>query len=202
MTVDEVMDARRAGAVVLDTREAMDFAAGHLRGAINVGLTGRFAEYTGDVLRPDQDIVLVADPGTALEARVRLARIGFDRVVGVLHEPYRAFAEHHELVERSSRQRPDELDARRRDVPNLQLLDVRNAGETAVGGTIPGAVVTPLPRLVDALADLDPNAPTVTFCSGGYRSSLAASVLATHGFTDVSDLLGGYEAWRNLPVGT
>jgi glyoxylase-like metal-dependent hydrolase (beta-lactamase superfamily II)/rhodanese-related sulfurtransferase len=202
MTIDEVTAAQRDGAVVLDTREAMDFAAGHLRGAVNVGLTGRFAEYTGDVLRPDQDIVLVADPGTALEARVRLARIGFDRVVGALHEPYRAFAEHHELVERSSRLRPDELEARRRDVPDLQLLDVRNPSEMAVGGTIPGAVSTPLPRLVGALAELDPNAPTVTFCTGGYRSSLAASVLATHGFTDVSDVLGGYEAWRNLPVGT
>jgi len=169
---------------------------------VNVGLTGRFAEYTGDVLRPDQDILLVADPGTALEAKVRLGRIGFDRVIGALGEPYRAFAAHSELIDRSSRLRPDELEARRRDVADLQLLDVRNPGELAVGGTIPGALPTPLPRLLDALAQLDPTVPTVVFCSGGYRSSIAASVLTAHGFTDVSDLLGGYDAWRTVPAGT
>ncbi|MGH9024864.1 MAG: MBL fold metallo-hydrolase, partial [Acidimicrobiia bacterium] len=120
MTVDEVVAAQSAGAVVLDTREPMEFAAGHLRGSVNVGLHGRFAEYAGDVLRPDQDVVVVANPGTALEARVRLARVGFDCVVGALAEPYQAFASHPEAVVRSSRVRPVELEARRHDTPTLQ----------------------------------------------------------------------------------
>jgi glyoxylase-like metal-dependent hydrolase (beta-lactamase superfamily II)/rhodanese-related sulfurtransferase len=200
MTIGQVLAAQQGGAVVLDTREPIEFAAGHLRGAVNVGLHGRFAEYTGDVLRSDQDIVLVANPGSALEARVRLARIGFDRVVGALAEPYHALATREDAVERSSRLRADELEERRRELPGLQLLDVRSPGEIKVAGTIPGAVPMPLPSLVAALSTLDPSAPTVVFCGSGYRSSIASSVLSSHGFIDVSDLLGGYEAWRSAPV--
>jgi len=68
--------------VVLDTRDPQSFAAAHLDGAINVGLAGRFAEMAGEVVPADRDVVLVAEPGTTTEARNRLARIGFDRVVG------------------------------------------------------------------------------------------------------------------------
>ncbi len=85
--------------------------------------------------------------------------------------------------------------------PDLQLVDVRNPGETAPG-TIHGAVEMPLPALTELLGALDPDRPTVVYCAGGYRSSLAASVLQAHGFGDVSDLLGGYGAWQaaGLPV--
>jgi hydroxyacylglutathione hydrolase len=121
-------------------------------------------------------------------------------VVGALAEPYQAFVAHPDLVERSSTLRPDELEERQRELPSLQLLDVRSASEAAVGGTIPGAVATPLAGLVGSLARLDPSAPTVAFCSSGYRSAIAASVLAAHGFTDVSTLLGGFDAWRKAPA--
>ncbi|HEX5614483.1 MAG TPA: rhodanese-like domain-containing protein [Acidimicrobiia bacterium] len=195
LTLDEVLALQRDGAVVLDTREASEFALGHLRGSIEVGLGGRFAEYAGDVIRPDQQIVLVSDPGTATEARVRLARIGFDNVVGALDDPVRAFLEHPEHVVRSSRVTAAQLDALLADdTTPIQLIDVRNAGETALGA-IPGATAVPLARLVDELRALDPDRPTVVYCAGGYRSAIAASTLDRHGFTDVSDLLGGYEAW-------
>ena len=82
LTLDEVRSRQAAGAAILDTRDASEFAFGHLRGSIEVGLGGRFAEYAGDVLGPDTEIVLVSEPGTELEAKIRLARIGFDRVVG------------------------------------------------------------------------------------------------------------------------
>ena len=74
------------------------------------------------------------------------------------------------------------------------LIDVRNPGEVALG-SIPGARHLPLPTLLDRLAELDRRAPTVVFCAGGYRSAIASSLLRAHGFTDVSDLLGGYTAW-------
>jgi glyoxylase-like metal-dependent hydrolase (beta-lactamase superfamily II)/rhodanese-related sulfurtransferase len=192
---ETVLAARRDGAVVLDTRDAMDFAAGHLRGAVNVGLAGRFAEWVGDVLSPDTEIVLFANPGTEVEARVRLGRIGFDNVVGSLTDPLASLAAHPEVAERASRMSARELEARRRDIPDLQVLDVRSPSEIALGA-IPGALPTPLPRLVEALASLDPTRPTVVYCSGGTRSAVAASVLASKGFADVSDVLGGFEAWR------
>jgi len=86
-------------------------------------------------------------------------------------------------------------------VPDLQLVDVRNPGETA-GGTLTGAQVIPLARLVDSLDELDPGAPVVVNCAGGHRSLIAASLLSHAGFADVSDLIGGYGAWTaaGLPV--
>ena len=81
------------------------------------------------------------------------------------------------------------------DLPDLVLIDVRNPGEVALG-SIPGARHLPLPALLDQpRANSTAHAPTVVFCAGGYRSAIASSLLRAHGFTDVSDLLGGYTAW-------
>jgi glyoxylase-like metal-dependent hydrolase (beta-lactamase superfamily II)/rhodanese-related sulfurtransferase len=194
LTLAQVLDLQRAGAVVVDTREAGEYALGHLRGSLEVGLGGRFAEYAGDVIGPHQQIVLVSERGTEHEARIRLARIGFDNVVGALADPLREFLEHPEHVARSSRVTVEQLDRRLADGVELQIVDVRNPGETALGA-IDGATLHPLARLVDELDQLDGSAPTVVYCAGGYRSAIAASTLEVHGFTDVSDLLGGYEAW-------
>lgn len=195
MTLDEVLAAQRDGAVVLDTRDQTMFAAGHLRGSIDVGLEGRFAEYTGEVVEPDARIVLVGEPGTESEARTRLARIGFDHVVGALDDYVAAFMDHPEVVEQASRLTAEELVERRGRVEDLQVVDLRNVGELETG-TIPGAVNVPLPQLLSRLDELDPQAPTVVYCAGGYRSSIAASALRARGFADVSDLLGGIAAWR------
>ena len=195
LTLPDLLARRDAGAAVLDTRDPLDFAAGHLRGSVNVGLHGRFAELGGDVLTPDRSVVLVSEPGTELEAKVRLGRIGFDRIEGSLADPVRVLLEHPEVVEPSSRLSVTEFEARQRDVADLQVVDVRNPGETAAG-VIPGAVMTPLPQLEARMGELDPARPTVVYCASGYRSSIGASVLASAGFDDVSDLLGGYEAWK------
>ncbi len=80
------------------------------------------------------------------------------------------------------------------DLPDLQLVDIRNAGEV-VSGTIEGASLLPVGQLPGRVDELDPDRPTVVFCAGGYRSSVAASVLRSEGFDDVSDLLGGFGAW-------
>jgi len=191
---DEVLAHQHGGAVLLDTRDDRAFAAGHLRGAINVGLGGRFAEYTGEVMRPGTPIVLVAEPGAEAEAKTRLARIGFDNVIGALADPIAAMLDHPEHVEQLSRLSVDALAQRMASVRDLVVIDVRNPGETALG-TVPGARTIGLPELLTRLDELDPAAPTVTYCAGGYRSAIAASLLAAHGFADVSDLLGGYDAW-------
>jgi rhodanese-related sulfurtransferase/glyoxylase-like metal-dependent hydrolase (beta-lactamase superfamily II) len=201
MALGEVLDRVATGALLLDTREPPNFAAGHLRGAINVGLHGRFAEWAGDVLDPDRDIVLVGDPATALESRVRLARIGFDRVIGFLADPGQLVTERPDLVETSSRVTIEQLAELLGLVPDIQLVDVRNPGETAAG-TLDGARVIPLAVLVDSLDQLDRHAPVVVNCAGGYRSLIAASLLRHAGFSDVSDLIGGYGAWTaaGLPI--
>ena len=194
LSIDEVREAQSDGAVLIDTRDDRTFATGHLRGSIDIGLGGRFAEYAGEVMEPGTPVVLVTDPGTEAEARTRLARIGFDEVVGALDDPMAVFLDHPEEVDRLSRLSADQLAERIRSVPDLVVIDVRNPGETALG-TVPGARAISLPSLLRSLDELDPSAPTVVYCQGGYRSAIASSLLRAHGFTDVSDLLGGYEAW-------
>jgi DMSO/TMAO reductase YedYZ molybdopterin-dependent catalytic subunit/rhodanese-related sulfurtransferase/glyoxylase-like metal-dependent hydrolase (beta-lactamase superfamily II) len=201
LTLEEVLSSRAAGAVLLDPREPADFAVAHVTGAINVGLQGRFAEWSGDVLPPSADIVLVGDPALAGEAKVRLARVGLDRVAGQLEDPALVLTGRPDLVEASSRLTIRQLAELRGLEPDLQLIDVRGVAETA-DGTLHGAVEIPLAVLGDSLDALDRHLPTVVYCASGYRSVVAASVLSRAGFADVSDLVGGFGAWQTagLPV--
>jgi glyoxylase-like metal-dependent hydrolase (beta-lactamase superfamily II) len=197
MTFAEVEAAREGGAVVIDVRDATAFAAGHLAGSVNVGLDGRFAEYAGEVADPGDEIVVAAtDADLAAEAKIRLGRIGFDRVVGALHDVEGALAEHPEAARRSSRLTAAELADRMDDTPGLQLVDVRNPGEADLG-MIDGAVNVPLAALRRRVGELDLDRPIVVHCAGGYRSSIGASWLRSAGAADVSDLLGGYSAWSD-----
>jgi hydroxyacylglutathione hydrolase len=194
LSVDEVRDAQAGGAIVIDSRSPTDFAAGHLAGSVNVGLDGRFAEYVGSVVPPGAAVVLVADPGTEVEAKVRLARIGFDAVLGALDGGPVALEARPEVVQRASRLTAAQLDARRK-AADVAVVDIRNPGETALG-TIPGARTIPLAELRERAGELDLDQPLVVYCAGGYRSSIAASLLRSLGASDVSDLVGGYGAWH------
>jgi hydroxyacylglutathione hydrolase len=195
LSIDDALALARSGAVLLDTRAPESFASGHVRGSINVGLDGRFAEYAGDIVRPGQQIVLLGDTGRGTEAKIRLARIGFDGVAGEVPDIEAVLAARPELATAARRLTAADVAAWLADEPGLQVVDVRNPTETKVGGTLPGARNFPLPQLLDHLEDLDPTVPTVVYCAGGYRSSVAASTLTAHGFTQVADLIGGYSAW-------
>ncbi len=181
------------GAALIDGRPADIFASGHLRGSVNVGLDGRFAEYAGDVLRPGQAVVLVTEPGRENEARIRLARIGFDNVVGALDNINQLLIDHPELAQQAPRVTATELDEWRHATPNLKIVDVRNPNEVA-GGAIEGSINLPLPTLLDRLGELEAAQPTVVYCAGGYRSATAASLLRSRGFATVADVYGGYAA--------
>ncbi len=201
LDLDEVTQLVAEGALLLDGRTPEEFAHGHLVGAINVGLEGRYAEFAGSVVSSESDIVLVVDPGFELEARNRLGRIGFDRVVGYLDDPLAVMAAVPERTQRASRLTVREFEERRADVDGLQVVDIRNPGEIALGA-VPDATAIPVGQLPGRVAELDPGAPTVVYCAGGYRSSVAASLLRLHGFDDVSDLLGGFGAWVEITQAT
>jgi glyoxylase-like metal-dependent hydrolase (beta-lactamase superfamily II)/rhodanese-related sulfurtransferase len=194
LSLDDVLERQAAGAVLLDCREPADFAAAHLKGAVNIGLQGRFAEWAGDVLSPQRDIVLVGDPSTAEEAKVRLARVGYDRVVGQLGDPGEVFAGHPDSVEASSRLSAEQLSQTLAERPDVQIVDVRDPSEALIG-TAPRSRPIPLAALTESLDALDRDLPVVVYCASGYRSSIASSMLSASGFGDVSDLLGGYGAW-------
>jgi len=201
LDIEEVCKHTEAGAILLDSREPDDYASRRIRGAINIGLQGRFAEWAGDVLSPERDIVLVGDVALAREARIRLSRVGLDRVVGQLSDLAWVFAHRPDVVESAARLTVGRLAELRGLQPRLQLVDVRSPQEAAEG-VIPGARQVPLAALTDSLAALDPAAPVVAYCAGGGRSMVAASVLRASGFTDVADVVGGFSAWHHagLPV--
>jgi rhodanese-related sulfurtransferase len=105
------------------------------------------------------------------------------------------FTRWHDLVETASRFTPEQLAELLYTEPDLQLVDVRNPGETA-DGVIHGAREIPLPSLTDSIDSLDYRVPVVTYCASGYRSLVAASLLRAAGFHAVADLMGGYDAWQ------
>jgi len=197
LSVDEVLQMKTNGAAIIDGRPGDLFASGHLAGSINVGLDGRFAEYSGDVLRPGSNVVLITEPGRSNEARVRLARIGFDQVVGGLTNIEQLLVARPDLAQQAPRISASELSEWVANEPGLQLVDVRNAGECEAG-MLEGAVNLPLPNLLDKMVELDPTKPTVVYCAGGYRSATAASLLRANGFALVADIYGGYGAARTL----
>jgi rhodanese-related sulfurtransferase len=201
VSLEEALALRSQGAVLLDTRAPEEFASGHLKGSVNVGLDGRFAEYAGDIIRPGQQVVVIADGVGATEAKVRLARIGFDDVVGQLPAIEVVLTERPELAETAARLPAHEVVQWMAEDPSLQVVDVRNPTEAQVSGTLPGARNLPLPQLIDHLDELDPSKPTVVYCAGGYRSSVAASTLRANGFDTVADLIGGYGAWASAGAG-
>lgn len=192
----EVDAAVADGAVVLDTRPAMEFASGHLRGSLGVSLDGRFAEQVGSVVEPNTPIVLVADEPEAAEARLRLARIGFDHIVGTLAGIDTVLATEPDRATRLSRLTASGLAERREALgEELQIVDVRNVGEVEDAPLAPIASVNiPLAELRTRLDELDRERPLVAVCAGGARSAIASSVLRAAGFEDVSDVIGGATA--------
>jgi len=193
--IDAVTAVRRAqaGYLLLDVRDDQAFAAGHLRSAVNVGLSGRFAEYAAAVHADEQPVILFGSPEQCTEARLRLARVGIDQVTAQVSNP-EELDRHPDLVVRSSRLTVTEAAARIAGTSNLQVIDVRAPGEHA-GGALPGARNLCVTRLRSGLGELDRDKPVLLHCAGGYRSIAAASLLEANGFTDVSDLLGGWGAW-------
>ncbi|GAA3993202.1 MBL fold metallo-hydrolase [Thermobifida alba] len=197
LSAEDFLARRAAGAVVVDSRDPQEYAAGHLRGSLNVPVDGRFAETAGSVLQPGTPLLVVAPEGQEAETLVRLARVGFDTTVGYLPEPENVFVTVPEEMESSVRVTAAALSERLRDAEPPVVLDVRNQGERDQGA-IPGSLHIPLAELPSRMDEVPSGRPVVVHCAGGYRSSVAASLLRARGRSDVSDLLGGYAAFQAL----
>lgn len=195
LTLDEALTARATrGAALLDCRPLSAYTRCHLTGSLHAGLDTRFAEYAGSVIVPGTPIVLLTEPGTENEARLRLGRIGYDTVLGHVPDPAAELARHPALATTSHRLAADQLPTR----PD-QLIDVRNPAEYAAGA-LPGARNIPLAALPARLGELDPTRPVTLYCRTGNRSVIAAALLEAHGFRDVRDVIGGYEAMAGTAV--
>jgi glyoxylase-like metal-dependent hydrolase (beta-lactamase superfamily II)/rhodanese-related sulfurtransferase len=185
------------GVRVVDARSVEDFTAGHLRGSVNVGFDGRFAETGGMVAEIGEPIVLITYPGEEQHAALRLARVGSDHAIGYLTvDRDRVFpAELSDLVQPAPQVSVPELD-RLLAADAATVVDIRNPGEVEAG-SIPGAIHMPLAQLRTRFDEVPTGKPIVVHCAGGWRSSVAASLLRAQGFDNVSDLAGGYNAWAD-----
>jgi rhodanese-related sulfurtransferase len=180
---------------VLDVRGGAAFAAGHVPGSLNIGLSGQFASWAGALVDAGRELLLVTDDaGGAQEAATRLARVGLDRVAGYLDGGIAAWQAQGHDVGSLPQVLVDELKDQAQENKGLQIVDVRRAAEYALGH-VPGAVNHPLDRLEDEVADLDRSRPIAVICAGGYRSAAAASLLRARGFKDLRNVVGGTTAW-------
>lgn len=194
LSVAQFKEIIKKDAVVLDTREPSEFTKGFVPGSINIGLTGRFAEWAGSLLPFEQTIILVTDPEKEKETLVRLARVGFDKVEGYLSGGYQAWLDAGEQLDMIINIEPDELVM---DIPyddKLVVLDVRREAEFA-DGHLKDAVNIPLNDLADpgSMANLEETQNIYVHCGGGYRSVIASSLLKRQGFHNLRNVSGGWD---------
>ena len=199
--LDEVLRMGDAGSQILDVRDASEYGKGHVAGSINIGLGGQFATWAGTVLDRAKPIVIIAEPGREQEAALRLGRIGFDHVKGYLSGGMASLADRPDLVwptERVTALRVAE-ELAGGDPP--LVLDIRNPREWAAKH-IDGGVNVPLNHLQERIGEIPRDRRIAVHCAGGYRSSIAASVLHQYGVTNLIEMAGGLAAWEaaQLPV--
>jgi hydroxyacylglutathione hydrolase len=201
LTLDAVLTLQAEGAQILDTRDPDEFAAAHLKGSINIWLGGQYATWAGTILDRAHPIVIIADPGREKEGAVRLGRIGFDHVAGYLRDGLHSLEPRPELVaftERLSAQYAAEVLAS--SEPPV-AIDVRTPREREQRH-IAGSLSIPLSRLAENAKTLPKGRPLLLYCAGGFRSSIAASLLQRSGFEQVAEIAGGIAGWEaaKLPV--
>lgn len=185
------------GALILDVREPDDFARGHVAGSLNIGLSGKFAHWSGTILDRARQVILVAPQGKEREAALRLARIGLENVRGFAAGGFEALAaERPESVRRFRRHTAAELATQMSGADAPLVLDVRQPGERAAKRIAKTAFV-PLDELAQRVGEVPKNRRVVIHCAGGYRSSIAASLLMAAGHERVEDLIGGIGAWES-----
>jgi hydroxyacylglutathione hydrolase len=201
LALDAVLAMQADGAQILDTRDPDEFAAAHLAGSINIGLSGQYATWVGTMLDRAHPIVIIADPGRENESATRLGRIGFDHVAGYLQNGLRSLESRPDKVAFTERlSAPFAAELFSSSQPPLGI-DVRTPHEREQKH-IAGTLSIPLNRLIKNLETLPKDRPLLVYCAGGYRSSIAASLLQSSGFHPVTELAGGIAAWEaaKLPI--
>jgi len=203
MSLDDVLALQEVGAQILDTRDSSEFAAAHLDGSINIGLGGQYATWAGTILDRDHPIVIIADPGRENESATRLGRIGFDHIVGYLQDGLHSLRSRPDLTITTERlSAPFAAELLSSPQPPL-AIDVRTPRERDQK-YIAGSFGLPLNHLAENLDKLPHDRALLVYCAGGYRSSIAASLLQNRGFRNVSEIAGGIAGWESaqLPIMT
>ncbi len=190
--------AEESGALILDTRKAADFHKGFVPNSINIGLQGDFAPWVGAMVYDvKQPILLVTDLGLEEEAITRLARVGFDNVIGYLEggfQSWKTSGKESDHVSRISAQTFSEEFKQ-----DGKVIDVRNETEYAAEH-VNEAFSRPLVNINDWADTLNSEKHFFLHCAGGYRSMIAASILNSRGIRNFTEIEGGFNAIKQTSV--
>jgi hydroxyacylglutathione hydrolase len=193
--LEEVLDMGDVVAQILDVRDATEYAKGHLAGSINIGLGGQYATWAGTVLDSTRPIVIIAEPGREQEAALRLGRIGFDHVKGYLRDGMEALAGRQDLVWSTERISPLMLAEELASQNPPLVIDIRASREWSAKH-LDDSINLPLTHLQERIGEVPRDRRLAIHCAGGYRSSIAVSILNQHGITNLIELAGGIAAWE------
>jgi hydroxyacylglutathione hydrolase len=189
------------GVIALDVRPGDQFAAAHVPGSVNIALSGQFATWAGTVLGLSARPVLIAEsPEQLSEARLRLARVGIEDARGYLKDGIAGWKQAGFPLAETPQISAHDLQ-RRLQTDKSRVLDVRREPEWQAGH-IEEAAWWPLDNFKVAAPEIDRNAPVAVHCKSGYRSMIACSLLQRAGFRNVTNVVGGFDAWllAGLPV--
>ncbi len=201
LSLDRALALRRNGAQLLDVRETADFETAHLNGALNISLHGQFASWAGTLVDREMPVVIIAPPQCEREAAMRLGRIGFDHIAGYLEGGMESLNTRPELLAETGRITAGTVWEWMESGTALTLLDVRRDAEWKAGH-LPGSMHIPLHLLPQRLEEVPGDMPVIVYCTSGYRSAIAASILQKHGHTRILDLVGGTSAWEAAKLAT
>jgi len=197
LTPAEVLQLQNEGAVVVDTRPTTQFAAAYVPGSVHIALTGQYASWAARILGLNTQLIIVGeDPEHVRESQLRLARVGVEGVAGYLADGVAGWVKSgHNLDSIPQITVQDLVELRSQEPDRVVVLDVRELGELS-GGAIEKSLCIPLGKLKSRTGELDRDKLLVVHCKGGYRSSIAASLLRRAGFRDIANLIGGFDAWK------
>jgi glyoxylase-like metal-dependent hydrolase (beta-lactamase superfamily II)/rhodanese-related sulfurtransferase len=191
--------ANDTNALMLDTRDAEDFAKGFVPNSINIGLEGNFAMWVGEMIKDiKQEILLITYEGKEEEAMIRLSRVGYDNTIGYLEGGFKAWKKAEKEVDHVDRLSPEQFAAKYDEKP--LVIDVRKKSEYDSEHVVE-ALNVPLNEINEHLAQFPKDQPFMVHCAGGYRSMIAASILKQRGWDNFVDIRGGFKeiAETNVP---
>ncbi len=200
LNIEEFKDKLQENVLILDTRNPSTFTNGFIPGSIFIGLEGRFAEWAGSILPFNQSMVLVTDVRKEEETIVRLARVGFDKVEGYLKGGFEAWKKAGESIDIIIDVEVEELALDIKHDPNLVVVDVRRETEFA-DGHVKDATNLSLSEMTDVaqIANLEEHQNLYVHCAGGYRSTIACSLLKRQGYHNLRNVIGGWEKIKEEP---
>lgn len=186
-------------ALMLDTRTPADYALGHIPQSINIGIKGDFAPWVGAVLGDvKQQLMLITDEGAEEEVVTRLARVGFDQVLGYLKGGISAWKDAGKQTDTVKRITASQFEHEFK-LNESMVIDVRRETEYAASH-VDEAYSKPLAYINEWVGNIDPKKHFYLHCAGGYRSMIAASILKARGFHHFSEIDGGFNAINKTSV--